>query len=657
MVADAFSPVTLEKYAECYITVNDAASTYFSDQLVVTDQFETKYVAVFYEKGQHFHISNLPLGRDFSVSYFNDCGKKTLLGHFKSSYESGRLLPVSASLYELIAQLSINSGSQPNTYREILSSSDVPDFEKASFFQRYFLKGKAVNVMADLFDESLVLEKTARGCNCEQVLHQFFLNPGELDYIRGNVLDEGPILEEDANKLEFQLHTAGAAKAWRAYSDGGRESRNTPFGGAVGANGATVTDVSSLSDLPNDFTLESRISMNLFCNAGATPENCGCNKIARSRIFYESQIGVRSQIGSGSGEKNAFAAGEDIALAYQLKRDGTATGEFTFLGGFVNTARDSCGQMPNSEFWSSAISATFGIATLVATIIVGDSSSTAFGPTQVMLVDEIGDDIADIFTTSSTINSGECSSQLQVQLAPSRLDLQPDITLQPNIPTEIGIATRARLISMGMRSWQSEVTLASGFSIATVHPAGLASSRDDEECCLDRTEVSYISRSFDASIPLANLIPPVSSQLNLQVDAASFIRSRANDNFDFLGDRLGRYYTQYEFGTALASRRFDDEKCQLKPSVDTIIGPAIIGGKAFDLTTNNESFNEAHLNKTEYRYFTINGKLIGTSQANATITDFGMKRYLENSGLAAGIYLVHSIKNGISNVRKIHLNR
>jgi hypothetical protein len=55
-------------------------------------------------------------------------------------------------------------------------------------------------------------------------------------------------------------------------------------------------------------------------------------------------------------------------------------------------------------------------------------------------------------------------------------------------------------------------------SIATVHPAGLASSDKDPDCCLDRTEMSYISRAFDAGVPLVNLIPPVSSQLNLQVD-------------------------------------------------------------------------------------------------------------------------------------------
>ncbi|MFT4686566.1 MAG: hypothetical protein ACI94D_001526 [Neolewinella sp.] len=195
-------------------------------------------------------------------------------------------------------------------------------------------------------------------------------------------------------------------------------------------------------------------------------------------------------------------------------------------------------------------------------------------------------------------------------------------------------------------------------SIATVHPAGLASSDKDPDCCLDRTEMSYISRAFDAGVPLVNLIPPVSSQLNLQVDAASFIRTRANTTFDFLQDRLGRYFTQYEFGTGLATQRFDRGKCQLEPGSGEV-GPI---GELTETTDggNNKISNDFESQKntlTQYRYFTIDGKLLATEQSFNPVSELQMRRYLEDLGLPAGIYLVHGIHNNSPIIRKIHLNR
>ncbi len=93
MVADAFSPIFLRNSAECYIAVNETLSTYHSDQLSVTDQFGGKYRAVFYKQDQYFHLSDLPLGRDFSVTYLDGCGKEALLGHF-NCYGSPRRLSI-----------------------------------------------------------------------------------------------------------------------------------------------------------------------------------------------------------------------------------------------------------------------------------------------------------------------------------------------------------------------------------------------------------------------------------------------------------------------------------------------------------------------------------------------------------------------------------
>jgi hypothetical protein len=659
VVMDAFSPILLNDYAECYVTISDHNTKFRPAQLVATDDQGIKYVASYNKEEQYYFFPSLPQQQSFTVSYSNGCGKNASLGGFNTSYEAGRVISVSRNLYELIADISTNRKAVVNSFYEITKNTSIPDFEKASFIQRYFLKGRSVAKMSDLFDESVTSNKSLENCNCEQVIHQFWLNPGQLDYTSGNVLAEDPRIEDDDNKLEFQLRTAGAAKAWRVYSDGWREDRNTPYGGAVGSNGETVTNVDNLDALPDDFSLESRISMNLFCNGGATPRDCGCDKLAFGRVFYESQIGVRSQIGSGGGEKNAFAGGEDIALAYLLRRDGTANGSFEFLDAMVNTARDSCGRIPNEEFWSSAASAAVGIATLVASFLVEDTSSTLFNQTRLQLIGQIGDNLGTVFSTSASENAGECSTQLQVQVAPNRIDVQPEFTLQPNVPTELGIATRARLVSMGMRSWQSEVTLSSGFSLATVHPAGLASSGQDEECCVDRTEVSYISRAFDTGVPFVNQVAPVSPLLDLRVDAATFIRGRVRTDFDFMRDRLGRYFTRYEFGTAIASVRYDEGRCLLKPTSDTI-GFISIGKHFREIAEEQSATNSIPFGSTAatYHFFTMDGRVVGSQSTEIPLTRAEKQESLRGLGLPSGVYIVRARYSSGQRptVQKIYLN-
>jgi hypothetical protein len=662
--AKAISPVLLNNSGECYITLTDLNGITPNRQLRVLDEAGKSYPFRFYGKDKtYYHVKNLPLNKSYAVEYTNDCDQQVELGSFTTGFKSGNNIYVSQALYEVIADISINKDKHQNSYESILRNADVDDFEKAYFFQRYFLKGAPVKNHLDLLDPFSMSDKTEkRMCNCERVIHTFTINPGILNNKLGAILGEQE-QEDDANKLEYNLHTAGAAKSWRAYSDGGRETRNRTYGGAVGNGGAAATNLRDLERLPNDFSNVARINMNLFCNGGATPRDCGCTKLVQGRVMYESQLSVRSQTGGGGGTKNAFAAGEDIAIAYELKRDGTPGGEYTFLGGLMNTARDSCGRQPNPQFWSSVTGAALGFATFIASLSTGsDTSTAAFIAARLQLISQISEDVEGIVANPSTLNSGECSVQFQ-RVNPVRLDLEYRTDLEPNIPTAMGIATRTRLVSTGMRSWQSEVLLSTGFSLATAHPAGLAFSNDDPGCCIARSEAIFMSYAHTPN--LIELFPPPSSPvsplLDLRVDAAEFLFRRLGSWLNFPQDERGRYYTPFVFGSALASRRFDEGACELLPGVPDFPSPGEpdmpeLTGKP---GSSNNKFSTDSYERLTYQLYTMDGRSLGTIQA--TTADFQLRaiQNLRQRGLPAAVYLIRGFDEQTNSpiTKRIHLNK
>lgn len=662
--AKATSPILLDNTGECFITLEELNGYTPAGQLHILDEYGESYPFRFYEKkDSYYHVKNLPLNRSFSVDYTNECGQQIQITTFVTEFKSGEPISVSQALFDLIADISVNKDKYQNSYEAILNDDEIADFEKAYFFQRYFMKGAPVKTHLDLLNPITLSDKNDKMmCNCERVIHTFSINPGVLNNFSGTIVSEQQE-ELDDNKLEYQLHTAGPSKSWRAYSDGWRDTRNRNYGGAVGNDGVAITSLNDLARLPNDFSNEARTNMNLFCNAGATPRDCGCGKIAYTRLMYESQLSVRSQTGSGGGVKNAFAAGEDVAIAYELKRDGTPLGQYTFLDGFVNTARDSCGRQPNPAFWSSVAGATLGFATLVASFTSGnsDTSSSAFTTARLQLIAQITEDVEGIFSNPSTLNSGECSTQMR-RANPLRLNPEYEIMLEPNIPVEIGIATRTRLVSTGMRSWQSEVLLSSGFSIATAHPAGLASSDDDPECCVDRSVATYMSYAHEVSYVEAfpAPVPPISSRLDLQVDAAQFIWQRLGSRLSFPRDFRGRYYTPFQFGTALASRRFDEFACRLLPSVPEWPGP---GEPDTDPLTGKPEFVNSRFSANSdemltYQLYTIAGRSIGAIQATTTDYQRQAIHNLRSRGLPSAVYLIRGFDVVTQKpiTKRIHLN-
>lgn len=606
-----------------------------------------------------------------------------VIGEFNTDFATGNMLSVSETMFSLTANL----GFRPSLGREevfltVRSANNLSKFEKASFIQRYFLKGKAVTSIDYLLSNSLLEDnpntKKSLSCDCENVVTSFRTAPG-LTNVNSGILQEGNWqVEDDVNKLEYHLRSSGIAKAWRAYSDGGRETRNRLFGGVVGTMGQAITDVGNLGGLPNTFSQQSYIRLNLFCNGGGTLRPCDCEKEVKAKLFYESHLYLRTEVGGGSGTKSAEASAQDIAVAYLLERDGTSSGSFTLIGGFNNAAQLTCNQEPNPAFLQNIEGAISGLLPIAA-LFFGDTPSGSD------IIEEITPELISsliglITTPAQLPPTGDCNVYNQTGAHPT-IDAEPTFTLTPNQPVEVGIAAQSRLLSTGMRSWQSEAILKSDYFLAIVQPGGEASSTKGD-CCTPRTTASYMAKALPTLLLMPDVpyITPLNSQATLQAWVADYIINTSNGNYyDFPTNSTGNVTTPFEWGFAVARRQRPYLSCQLievNPTGPIYPGGTIVDGGNFtgEETSNTKGSQRKYsassssdknivYPSTSFHldFYTVDGKKLSTEAFDHFDKDNDYsemelfskaQQFLQKSSLPKGLYFVRVLNHNTKTVMK-----
>ncbi len=622
-------PITLESGNECYIFLKEAQeatppSVVYArgedGRLVISDPIENAT----------YRFRDLKDG-SYDAFSFDVEGNVVSLGNFSTSFVPGGFLSIDAPFYQQIRAWKDAGKLTREKLFDAIRSADMPSEAVASVLQRYFYKGEVFESIAAIFSTGDSYEqkvsKSAMTCNCEgvSVPPNFIFNPGYVpeDGVSTSIVPGAISYDDDYNKLEYYTQNAGPAKMWYAYSDGWREDRNELFGATIGFDpGAINPDGGTPDPSPptTDQGMAQRIAQSfmLVCDGGAFEiPNCECKQDIRIRWEYNSVISTRAETGSGSGTKRSVAAAEDIAIGYAAQEMGVGIPPtVTVAGGFRNFASNTCNAVVTDNFTSNFPGFLIRTGILIAGgLLVGDGFGDLPPPAQAGVIQAgatIGNGLANngsLFNT--TEYSGNCSSTIDrtrqfVQMIPFQLE--------PNKALIVGIGAESQMTSRGMRSWQSEVTLRSNFSLAAFLPEGVNAGSAKEGCCFPRRQGYYWTKTLDVPDnnmvdyqPILSFAPP-QTDFELRNDLANWYCSIVFDcqrvwNFPFVD---GRRVVDRDYRYILSARLLGNESCIL-PTVpsDPFPGGTIFGGGGFTTPTGGAADS-----RNSVLVYSIDGKMI-----------------------------------------------
>ena len=389
----------------------------------------------------------------------------------------------------------------------------------------------------------------------------------------------------------------------------------------------------------------------MFCNGGNPSSTCKCQKLVRTYAMYESEVLARAQLLGGLWTKEATAAAEDFAIAYTLTKTGVAKGKFTLLGAGVTRAQNTCSRSPNPEFWS--LMATY-VADFTKFLVAAAEGGTAL---EALFKEDVLSQLlqkrVDLALTPSRISSGTCGQDLE--LAKRLIEEEVNVWLDPNMPTEIGIATRSRLYSTGKRAWQSTAVLKSGYILATVENTGAGStSTNDLACCTNYTSANYMAKAVEGKNGDGKTLRAINDTYSLREEAASIIILKANSRFNFdvtltLPPLLGggtiiNTITPFEAGRSIARDRYTST-CKI-PTQSIVSGEPDSGedtGRQDSPSTSDDNASKS-FNNNELIIYSVNGRAIGATLTN--VFEFNQSLVTQFPGkLKSGLLYVAVIRD------------
>jgi hypothetical protein len=667
-------PLKINGDYRLYATTEEE-NRFFPEDIWVEDSDGATYEVTFDEKNGAYTSEKLPQGKAVILKYFDGCLNVVEDKSAVTEYTLGQILQVSNKLFSLVVDINaLEKRSYDDILSSILSNSTVDDLEKLSFIQQYLLKGGSLN-STELkgIDQHSGYQKLKDDCNCTVVSTYFTNTPGT--HLQMEQDDPGSrIITTDqsvdmVNELEFNLRSSGPAKLWHLYSDGWKRTRDTWWGGAIGAqvgrDDRGFPSVDPIQDiylndglsLPAEFVQNTSIRMILTCNNGVQTEECGCAKQIQPLAMYESEIGVRTQVlDGGGGTKRAMAYGEDAAILYRQVMTGPNAGEFELMGADLFQMSSSCNSDVNPDFFSSILSVIEDVALI----------AVSFADTTSNPIDNIGNQISELLGSVDTLTntprrivSGDCGFEANSR----RYEFTPEpFFLRPSEIVQFALASRSRGLSMGMRSWQSEVLIKSDFRLALFQPRGTQTIRTDDEeervqCCTERASVSWIYGLIEqqSDVPTVNMglgSEPISSHFDMRASLGDALQVQISEN-GLLPFINGRFVVPSQWGS-IVGKRTAKEGCQVIVYDD---GPGGIYGPIDLLGRGTASDDEGRFNKNDESYncqhtvYSIDGKKIGTVAAKLIIDEFGEKslntslinEWLQNSSLPSGVYLVSTV--------------
>ncbi|MEM6398447.1 MAG: hypothetical protein AAF741_19010 [Bacteroidota bacterium] len=560
----------------------------------------------------YYRFTNLPDNATFKVLAFGEEGQVFSGPDFVTNHLDGDFIPVDATFYRTFRSWIKRGDFNKTGQFSAVLSVDAPEFAIASFVQRYYYKGADASSVMELLNPISIgsQARSNEGCECEgvSVPPNFIFDPGFVP-ANGTSATISPGLVTyvtDSRKLEYYTQNAGPAKMWFGYSDGWREDRNEWWGRTIGYNPTNEDGPGGGGNMPiPDNTQQTGLgqraiqSFLLFCNGGTFEiPDCDCTKDIRIGWGYNSSIDVRAQLGSASGSKRSIAIGEDIAVAWSVQERVNEEPVFDFIAGINNMEGISCTQDPNPAY-TSGIVGFFGSLGLLAAgaVTFGNALDDISGPAQVAVINlganltnQAVQSAGNWLSNSPTVTTGNCPNII-TQNIPQRFDEQKIYQLRPNMSLQAGIAARTTMVSRGMRSWQSEVTIRSNFRLQAFLPADRNTSDPGSDCCLPRMLGYYWNKTLPQPPnnminfqPQLSFAPPI-PESEIREDIASFFIAITFGNPFSLGfNQMGQYTVSNDFGI-LRARKLDAALCALEvgpgvpfpedPRPDPPIGPQI----------------------------------------------------------------------------------
>ena len=609
--------ISLDSENVIYVDVINSEHAYLPREILATDGAGSFYEGRFDGKDSYI-INNLPDNQSLKVYYVNSRGKATAIGRVETSYYEDELLPITMPLHVHLKQLVRENRMSMGAVVDHVINSEFSRAEKASFLQRYILKGKeepsigAIFNAVEKFAAGAIREKLQSKCNCERltVLPEFELEPGDIR----NAVNDGVIYDEliahvvasDPSsstpgfpiipELEYYVAGAGPAKLMFSYSDGYKRNRNEAFGGIINSSGA------SGESLPTD-TLRPDLSQSitqvvtLFCDGGAQDiPDCACEKDVELSWFYESRVHTRAFRHNTSGTRRALAIGEDLGIAFYIQepRDIREDPVVEIVGSAVNRSESSCNADANRDWIGSGAVAAASFAGLIFSFTNDNlSGSMNVNNLRAVLVNQtltqLGSFIEELDAPLPT--SDNCNAE--VQITPGGVIPQSTtklVKLYPNRTLFWGISSGARMVNRGTRSWESEVVISSDFYITADFPSGKNSGGDVEDCCSSTNYGYFWNRTIEAPRPPQTNLPsysptlplsPASDQTELRSKVArAFNANSGSSLYRFATNGRGDFTVESDYGTLTSSNRADRDFCKLSviDTVGGIFGP--LGGKS-----------------------------------------------------------------------------
>lgn len=651
-------------------------NSFTPDDIWLEDINGKNYEVTFDDSSNTFVSQAIPEGINVVLKYIDGCSNIVEGKSSSTEYNLGQIITVSNNMFALVANINaLEKRGYNDILRLITENNTVDNFEKLSFIQQYLLKGHSLtSFKLDDINRHPSFEKMMDNCNCTVVTTYFTNTPGTHLQTIENDLSSRTITTNQtvaqSNELELNLRSSGPAKLWHIYSDGWKRTNGTWFGGATGAQVGIGSDGFPMVDpivdtylndgfsLPSEFVQNTSIRMVLFCNNGVQTEECGCAKEIQPTAMYESEIGVRTQVlDGGGGTKRALAFGEDAAILYRQVLSGPNAGEFQLMGADIFQVSSSCNSDVNPQFFSSVLDVIGDVAQIALGFTGLTPDSTANISSQ---IENLLNSIDTLSSTQRRFITGDCVSSDEERRF--EFPVEP-FYLRPSEITQFALASRSRGLSMGMRSWQSEVLIKSDYRLAIFQPRGTSTIRTDDEeektqCCTDRASVAWIYGLIGSQddVPTGNMnlsSDPISSDFDLRASLADELSAQSGENSIFLLEQ-GRRVVPYQWGQLVGDR---DSKEGCKVLIDDEVPPVDIdpignidGGKSYSSQAfeikEKENLDCLHI------VYSIDGKEVGRVNGQLKLTKSGEKiiniplisDFLQKRKLVSGIYLVSSVE-------------
>jgi hypothetical protein len=509
------------------------------------------------------------------------------IGESRAKHLKGDWIDISLDFHHMLRDWMLIDDPSKEALYDAVVNSRFDEFSKAAFLQKYFYGGEEFSSVEDILSEKNLAkydyDKSLMTCSCNgvRVPARYRIEPGFIPDIFTNGLIQPdrrlPFVHElDQNKLEYYTQSTGPAKLWIAYSDGRKENINQWYGGSVGSLAAENEDPDSNEDVNALSQRITQVFTQLCTSNIGDLSQCNCIREVDLHFFYESTVNVYAEIGSGSGNKRSSAIGEDIAVAFTIQEkivDGERTADFNYIAGFQNLESTTCNVDINTQF-NTALGQTLGaLGGLGATLVIGTGTT---GSNQQQLINGLRSQFitqivaqgATLFTNPRAPSTTPCTQVTASE--PKVIDVPALYSLKPQEPLYASIASGAQMVSTGMRSWQSDVVIASDFYLTANFPGGLEVN-NNSDCCTSKSYGFYWGKSLDGELATNNVhvserfnyLPPSFTFEIRELLSTSFSSSSFVIEGDFIFNEYGARTVPFDYGTLIFGPFKDPSKvCQ-----------------------------------------------------------------------------------------------